>query len=112
MSINRTYGVSVSGIRDAIAGNRKAIAYWTASKVLTDVKRDEIIADQKANVRDLQIMLMHVRFPESTLPVTFADDFTPVITTTPDVVAPEIVETFITAITDHVESVTGETVNA
>lgn len=112
MTKNSTYGVSVSGIRDAIAGNRKAIAYWTASTFLTKDKRDEIIADQKANVRDLQIMLMHVRFPESTLPVTYAEDFTPVIETTPDVATPEDVETFISAIVDHVESVTGETVNA
>lgn len=100
-----TYGLTTADILAAIRQNRRLVTFWSA-KGLTNVAQNH-----SDNVRDLRIMLLNMRFPNNTLPVDFASDFTPVVVVTPDVVTPEDVNAFIGAITDHVESVTGEKVS-
>lgn len=101
-----TYGVTATSVLTEIRKNRRLVTFWT------DKGMPNVAADHAANVRDLRVLLLNVRFPNNTLPVTYADDFTPVVVVTPDVVSDEDVNAFIGAIADHVESVTGETVNA
>ena len=101
-----TYGLTTADILAAIRQNRRLVTFWN------DRGMSNVAQSHTENVRDLQIMLLNTRFPNNTLPVEFASDFTPVIKVTEDVASPEDVNAFIGAIVDHVESVTGETVNA
>lgn len=112
MTSQNVYGVGIETILSAIRQNRRLVGYWTAKKM------DGIAQNHRDNVRDLRIMLLNTRFPNNTLPVAFGSDFVPVVKVTEDngtdntpAVSDSDAAAFVAAIADHVESVTGESVN-
>lgn len=112
MNTHTTYGVGIDTILSAIRQNRRLVTYWTGKGMAG------IAQNHRDNVRDLQIMLLNTRFPNNTMPVAFGSDFVPVVKVTDDngtdntpAVSDSDAAAFVAAIADHVESVTGESVN-
>lgn len=84
----RTYGIGPADVLSAISESRSAIRYWTARKPNNNFrvsvpagKREAIVADHKANIRDLQLTLAAIRFDNDSLMSLTSPEFVPFIVT-------------------------------
>lgn len=91
-----TYVLTIPTVLDAIRNNRRIAAFWNG-KGMPGIAQNHI-----DNIRDLQIVLMGIRFPNNTLPVRIADDFSPVIVVTPDTISDSDRAAFVDAISDSI----------
>lgn len=83
----RTYGIGPADVLSAIRESRNAIAFWTAKNgddyrvTVPAGKREAIVADHNAQIRDLRITLAAIRFDNDEMLRFVAPEFTPIIVT-------------------------------
>lgn len=94
-------GVTIPAILSEIRSHRKLVAFWNGRDF------SGIAADHAASIRDLQIMLAMVRFPDMRVSAKFAPEFSPVVIFEPDN-GPEVSDSdrraFIDAMMDNANS--------
>lgn len=86
-------GLTIPAVLAEIRSHRKLVAFWTEREF------PGIAADHAASVRDLQIVLTMMRFPET--PLTYSAEFTPTIIITPDTISDADTSAFIDAMMDN-----------
>lgn len=84
----RTYGITPADVLSGIRESRNAIAFWTARKANNNFrvtvpaeKRNAIVADHNAQIRDLRITLAAIRFDNEEMMRFLSSEFVPFIIT-------------------------------